>query len=144
MDYVTEDRDLEYWRPYIGQSNNPKHRIAQHIRAIRSGDTNTLHYYIISKGEGYRRANFLKLWTLTLPDGIDTMVHITLNNVLEMVMARAFQSLAPGLLLDSFGPSNDGLPYIFKGLNIMPPPSSGAITIALYSPSIYRATAEFN
>lgn len=117
---MTDDRDENYWRVYIGQSKNPIHRIRQHIHAIYSGNSETLHYFIINRGKGYRRAGFVKLWSLIMPDYINSAVNITLNNVMEMIMARAFQSLPPKELLDVFGPPDEGT-YTFIGLNIMSP-----------------------
>jgi hypothetical protein len=93
LDYVSDDRDPDYWRPYVGQSSNTEQRIAQHVRAIRTGDTDTLHYFVIRRGDGHRTANFVRLWTVSLPESVDPAINTALNNILEMIMARSFQSL---------------------------------------------------
>lgn len=120
LNIVTDDRDENYWRIYIGQSKNPIHRIRQHVRAIHSGNSDTLHYFVINQGKGYRRASFVKLWSIMMPDYVNSAVNITLNNITEMTMARAFQSLPPKELMDVFGPPDEGA-YRFIGLNIMSP-----------------------
>lgn len=120
LDFVTDARDKTYWRAYVGQSKDPPHRLRQHIRAIQCGKSDTLHYYVISKGDGFRTANFVKLWSIGLPDGLDPAIKITLNNIMEMVMARSFQSLPPEQLYDAFGPPEEGT-YSFFGLNIISP-----------------------
>ncbi|GIC92158.1 uncharacterized protein Aud_008619 [Aspergillus udagawae] len=121
LDYVTDDRDPDYWRPYVGQSSNTEQRIAQHVRAIRTGDTDTLHYFVIRRGDGHRTANFVRLWTLALPENVDPVINTALNNILEMIMARCFQSLPPEELTRVFGRPRDGFTYSFRGLNLISP-----------------------
>lgn len=63
----------------------------------------TLHYYLIWKGNGHRTADFIRLCTLILPDGMDEGILAIFNNILVMVMARVFQSLPPKTLEEWFG-----------------------------------------
>ncbi|KAL5338938.1 hypothetical protein BJX70DRAFT_398139 [Aspergillus crustosus] len=119
MDYVTDSRDLKYWRVYIGQSKNPPSRISQHIRNIINGHDDTLHYYVILQGKGYRSANFIRLWTLVCPDYVPSSVQDIFANILEMVMCRAFESLPKGVLEEYFGHLSDKSSNL--GLNIIPP-----------------------
>ncbi|KAG2022220.1 hypothetical protein GB937_004315 [Aspergillus fischeri] len=95
LDYVSDDRDPDYWRPYVGQSSNTEQRIAQHVRAIRTGDTDTLHYFVIRRGDGHRTANFIRLWTLALPENVDPVINNALNNILEMIMAPIRAEIKP-------------------------------------------------
>ncbi|KAK1146092.1 hypothetical protein N8T08_003740 [Aspergillus melleus] len=90
LDYVTDCRTPDYWRSYVGQSHNTPERITQHIREIRSGASHTLHYFVIKSGGGHRVANFMKLWTLVLPENFDPIIEDVLTNLLEMAMARSF------------------------------------------------------
>lgn len=101
----------------MGQSENPRHRIGQHIRAMSNNEANTLHYFILSKGRGYRIANFIRLWTMRCPSYADIAVPMILANIMEMFMARAFESLAPGILEKFFGTAK----YSGIGLNVVPP-----------------------
>ncbi|KAL4908410.1 hypothetical protein BDW74DRAFT_175093 [Aspergillus multicolor] len=118
MSFITDDRSADYWRPYVGQSHHPKHRIMQHITAILNGEDSTLHYYIVAQGAGHRSVNFIKLWTLVWPDHIDEQTPLVFANILEMFMARCFQSLAPGILKEYFGSETE---YSGTGLNVVPP-----------------------
>ncbi|KKA22591.1 hypothetical protein T310_3382 [Rasamsonia emersonii CBS 393.64] len=79
LNFVKDDRDEKYWRPYVGQSENPLLRIKQHKNIINLA-CDTLHYYVIWKGDGHRWANFIRLWTLILPEGMDESIHIVFNN----------------------------------------------------------------
>jgi hypothetical protein len=63
LDFVTDIRDDSYLRFYVGQSTCIGLRIREHIRAILTGNLDTLHYYILQLGNGQRNANFLRLWT---------------------------------------------------------------------------------
>lgn len=83
-------------RPYVGQSSNTEQRIAQHVRATGTGDTDTLHYFVIRRGDGHRTANFTRPWTLALPENVDPVINTALNNILKMIMAR---SLSEGSIL---------------------------------------------
>ncbi|KAB8219620.1 hypothetical protein BDV33DRAFT_191895 [Aspergillus novoparasiticus] len=121
LSFITDDRNADYWRPYVGQSVDPKRRMRQHLMAIINGAESTLHYYIIAKGAGHRAINFIKLWTLVWPDYINKHISMVFANILEMFMARCFQSLAPGILEEYFGKaeySGTGLNRLGHGHNI--------------------------
>ncbi|KAE8418675.1 hypothetical protein BDV36DRAFT_308414 [Aspergillus pseudocaelatus] len=120
LDFVTYIQSSEYWRPYVGQSNQPIERIPQHIRAIHNGSENSLHYYIIKQGNGSRRANFIRLWTIPFPPNTDKAVKMVFENFLEKIMCRAFQSLPAKTLELFFGPCPQGQ-YSGMGLNIVTP-----------------------
>ncbi|KAF4186711.1 hypothetical protein CNMCM7927_005255 [Aspergillus lentulus] len=117
LSFVTDDRNAAYWRGYVGQSENPRNRIMQHLRAIINSEQSTLHYYIVAKGAGHRAINFMKLWTLVWPDHVNKHIPMVFANILEMFMARCFQTLAPGILEEYFGKGE----YSGTGLNVVPP-----------------------
>lgn len=125
MDIVTDLRNKEYWRAYPGQSKDPSERIKIHNRQILRGSTSTLHYYVISQGQGYRAANWLKLWEVPKGLQLSSAFRAVALNDLEMTMCRAFQSL-PGSILEAYyGPIEDGKYYSNLGLNIIPPVLQG-------------------
>jgi hypothetical protein len=117
LSFVTDDRNAAYWRGYVGQSENPRNRIMQHLRAIINSEESTLHYYVVGKGAGHRAINFMKLWTLVWPDHVNKHIPMVFANILEMFMARCFQTLAPGILEEYFGKAE----YSGTGLNVVPP-----------------------
>ncbi|KAJ5424671.1 hypothetical protein N7445_010644 [Penicillium cf. griseofulvum] len=125
VDIVTDSRNSEYWRAYPGQSKDPPCRIKIHNRAILRGSKSTLHYYVIAQGQGYRAANWLKLWEATKDTQLPCTSRAVSLNILEMAMCRAFESL-PGSILEAyFGPREDGKPYSNLGLNIISPVFQG-------------------
>ncbi|KAL2808971.1 hypothetical protein BJX63DRAFT_374686 [Aspergillus granulosus] len=67
-------------------------------------------------GSGYRAINFLKLWTLVAPEHVHKHFCMVFANIMEIFMARAFQSLPPGVLEQYFGCDN----YSGTGLNAVP------------------------
>lgn len=124
LDFVTHIQRPHYWRPYVGQAGEPKYRLPQHNAAIRSGSEKSLHYWIVKQGQGLRRANFIRLWTIPFPTRVDTLVKLVFENFLEMIMCRAFQSLPSLILEEIFGPcpqaQNQGH-YSGMGLNVVSP-----------------------
>ncbi|KAJ9490589.1 hypothetical protein VN97_g2662 [Penicillium thymicola] len=125
-DFITDSRDMEYWRGYVGQASVLAIRISQHCSAIRSGKSNTLHHHIVTKpsAAGYRYANFIRLWTIDFPSYTQSSTKEVFENVLEMSFTRAFQTLAPSILELYFGPCSEGS-YSRLGLNIIPPLMQG-------------------
>lgn len=113
-----------YLRPYVGQSSQPKYRIPQHTREIVKGSANSLHYYILKNGEGSRSANFIRLWAIASPPRTDGTIKLVVENFLEKVMCRAFQSLPAETLEQTFGPCPQGQ-YSGTGLNVITPLAQG-------------------
>ncbi|KAJ5833195.1 hypothetical protein N7474_001506 [Penicillium riverlandense] len=127
LDYVIDVRFDNYWRSYVGQSNDTHQRVSYHIRQIKNGAYNTLHYFVIKRGEGSRVPNFIKLWRLVLPRSVDPAVREVCSNVLEMGMTRAFQSLPPKELENAFGAPLEGEDgFSFVGLNLISPLLQGS------------------
>lgn len=140
LDYVTDDNDITFWRPYVGQSKILAFRIHQHMRAWNKNKRNTLHYYFVSEGAGYRRENFLRLWSLPVEvvnDIAAKSYRILLNNVSELLMCKAFDSLPNMVRNELF--SREFLPFgrvmeefllggtsLSTGLNVLPPVFQGA------------------
>ncbi|QKX64287.1 uncharacterized protein TRUGW13939_11460 [Talaromyces rugulosus] len=63
LNFVTDTRCQEWFRLYVGQTNEPQRRIVnQHIQKSLKGSTKSLHYYMIWLGNGDRRVNFIRLW----------------------------------------------------------------------------------
>lgn len=122
LNAVFDDRDRHYVRFYVGQSADPSERVSQHKKAVKNGMNDTLLYYIIWKGDGHRHGKFLRLWTLVLPEVHGEAIHAIFNNILEMVMAYAFQSLPPATLRTWFGGQTS---YAGVGLNVIPPVYQG-------------------
>ncbi|KAJ5207449.1 hypothetical protein N7491_001921 [Penicillium cf. griseofulvum] len=121
-DFITDSRDLKYWRGYVGQASALAIRIPQHCSAIRTWKNNTLHYHIVTKpsAAGYRYGNFIRLWIIQFPNCTQTSTKEAFENVLELSFTRAFQTLAPSILEIYFGPCPEGS-YSSLGLNIISP-----------------------
>jgi len=118
LDYIKDDRNKDYWRPYVGQTSNPAKRINKHFEAFKRAKNQPLHYFIASKGRGHRSMNVIRLWSLPNGDCInDGQSRILLSNILETVMCRAFQSLPRTVLQEFFGDQE----FATTGLNIVPP-----------------------
>jgi hypothetical protein len=66
LDFVTDDRDPQYVRTYVGQSSQSIFWLVEHISWIRRGGFTSLHYYILQAGFGHRSANFIRLWTFQI------------------------------------------------------------------------------
>src|ERR1700744_6454356 len=58
LDFVTDDRDKNYVRFYVGQSLTILSRVDEHICRIEEGSCRTLHYYISQLGHGNRKPRF--------------------------------------------------------------------------------------
>lgn len=114
----------DWHRFYVGQTNHTRRRIPFHISQILSGSLAALHYFICSRGQGFRTATMLKLWEIPEQNS-DTNSNLewdeAFSNVLEMGFCRAFQSLAAKILEFYFGPLQNGLEYANVGLNVLSP-----------------------
>ncbi|GIJ84591.1 hypothetical protein Asppvi_003438 [Aspergillus pseudoviridinutans] len=125
LDFVLDDRNPDYWRAYVGQSNNPMLRISQHIRNIRDRKRDSLHYYIIWKGGHFRSANFIRLWSIPYIAIDSPEIQLIAQNILEVGMCYAFHSLPPATLERIFGLVVDN-PYKGMGLNVVSPLLQGS------------------
>ncbi|CAG8101590.1 unnamed protein product [Penicillium olsonii] len=125
-DFITDRRDEGYWRGYVGQASILATRISQHCSAIRTGRNDTLHYHIVTSpsAAGYRYSNFIRLWVIRFPVSTEAATKEAFQNILEMSFTRVFQTLAPSVLEQYFGPCPEGS-YSTLGLNIVPPLTQG-------------------
>ncbi|RMJ21974.1 hypothetical protein PHISP_07151, partial [Aspergillus sp. HF37] len=112
---VTDTAESTYWRPYIGQSSNLHRRFSQHRQAFNQKDESALNYFIMSR-HGSRQLNFMLLWKIS-EDKLKR--DDTLNNLLEMLMCLAFQSLPLPQQLRGILP--DYHPTATTGLNVVSP-----------------------
>lgn len=119
LDYVTDTRCDNYVRLYVGQSIKSSRRILiDHAQSILQGRCTSLHYFIVWLGNGHRRANFLRLWSLPheLKNSPERQV---LSNILETLFIRVFQtdhgSCSPRRA------NSDGATSLRFGLNILSP-----------------------
>ncbi|KAM5378165.1 hypothetical protein ACJZ2D_004623 [Fusarium nematophilum] len=128
VDGVLDRRMPEYIRFYVGQSSRVSTRISiDHVREIRNGSTRHLHYFVLARGHGNRSAHFLRLWSdKNAPNTSNESGSASpearkrsslIQNVLEAVFCRAFESLPPQVLNPLFG---EGA-YSYVGLNILSP-----------------------
>lgn len=95
-----------------------KRSILDHIHAVLLSMTNTLHYYIVWRGNGHRSSNFITLWAFPQPLPQDEITKIQ-RSFLEMVFCYAFRSLRHSTLEQVFG--NMGDPEADIGLNVLCP-----------------------
>ncbi|KAL8767343.1 MAG: hypothetical protein Q9209_006106, partial [Squamulea sp. 1 TL-2023] len=103
LDFVTDDRDVDYCRFYVGQSTGLEARMSEHSKEIYSGSVKSLHYYICALGNGHRTPNFIRLFTLTESKATEISISnehdmLLLLNLLETINAVGFRSLPKGLL----------------------------------------------
>ncbi|KAJ5083337.1 hypothetical protein N7456_012764 [Penicillium angulare] len=95
MDFVTDDRNDEYFRPYVGQSFEPQKRIRQsHKRDIQENSHFSLHHFILWIGNGHRTAHFIRLWSLPRfnTDEKNNQWIKAKMNLLEALFRKAFQA----------------------------------------------------
>ncbi|KAB8210838.1 hypothetical protein BDV34DRAFT_220017 [Aspergillus parasiticus] len=124
--FVTDVRQIDWWRMYCGQCFLAWRRImCQHTQAILRSSTSSLHYYILWIGNGNRTAHFFKLWEFP-EDTLDDSWYQIRSNILEAVFCKAFRT-HHGMLnridcLDSRTKS--------YGLNIMTPLVQGYVTLS--------------
>ncbi|KAJ5832070.1 hypothetical protein N7474_000381 [Penicillium riverlandense] len=121
--YVTDDRNDEYFRQYVGQSFQASVRIrGDHRRDIQEGHHTSLHHFILWIGNGHRTANFIRLWTLPQSgsEKENKQWADTKMNLLEALFFKAFRT-HHGFLNRPHG--DESLFGQFKsfGLNVMTP-----------------------
>ena len=85
------------------------------------GSHKTLHYYVLSRGTGYRTARFIRLWNLDNPEVDDETDQKLMHDILEMVFCRVFQTLPAKVLGTYFDGLSEGQAFANVGLNVMPP-----------------------
>ena len=111
--FVSDDRDDQYLRFYIGQATVLVFRIYYHSLAILKGKADTLQYYILQLGNGSRTANFLLLWDLLVEVQRVPQHRSLMQNFLQMLFCRVFESLPGSILHEFFGfSSNDTGEYL--------------------------------
>ncbi|KFA72307.1 hypothetical protein S40288_02447 [Stachybotrys chartarum IBT 40288] len=126
---ASQSEDEEPWPDSAGYADytfKTRQRIPYHITRILAGSQETLHYYILSCGGGYRRAHIIRLWSLeptspTTAGSAPGRIRNHFQDVLEMVFCRAFQTLAAATLEQYWGPAPAGVKYANVGLNVLPP-----------------------
>ncbi|KAI1277581.1 hypothetical protein F5Y07DRAFT_407170 [Xylaria sp. FL0933] len=92
LDFVTDDRDPQWLKLYVGQYTVAVRRILrQHSQSILNGSYESLHYFILWMGNGHRAANFLRLWQF--PDSPTDPWYKVRANILEYCFCKAFRSL---------------------------------------------------
>lgn len=146
VDIVLDDRNSEYWRAYVGQTQTPAKRIRNHVRGAMKKQPDTLHYYVIWKGCGHRSMNFLHLWTMDnmsnpfkdVFEDIEGPMFL-FSNILEMSFARAFESLPIATLEMYFNKPDQ--PFSGLGLNILAPLMQG-ISATLHIRQTFALRAE--
>lgn len=118
LDYITDSRCQAYLRAYVGQSEDGYSRIfLEHTQAILQGKNDTLHYFIPWIGNGYRSANFIKLWELK-PDSYTEYEREAVADILETLFCLFFQTISEPLLLSGHCQPQSGSSF---GLNVVPP-----------------------
>src|SRR5438034_855938 len=122
--FVKDERNPNYWRGYVGQASKPRVRIQQHFDAYTDKKTHTLFYFILSKDRYFRSLSVAQLWSIPIDasegDQVAKERHLLYNNLLEMVMCRAFQTLSNLSLREFFG-DQELDQYANIGLNVLPP-----------------------
>ena len=121
LDYLTDDRDDEYCRFYVGQSINMPSRIRSHVVALLRGSVESLHYYIFALGKGSRKSHFLRLFRLSKTRGTSNSDTTLRLSMLEMIMALAFRSLPEELLAEYSRPSKRPAKTQTVHLNVLSP-----------------------
>ncbi|KAI4593066.1 hypothetical protein KJ359_010153 [Pestalotiopsis sp. 9143b] len=92
VDYITDSRRPDYVRTYVGQCReNNRRLLRQHAQCMLQGSFETLHYYILWLGNGFRTANFLQLWEFPAGQELSNWYEIKAN-ILEAVFCRALCS----------------------------------------------------
>ncbi|KAH8821080.1 hypothetical protein F5884DRAFT_867049 [Xylogone sp. PMI_703] len=112
--FITDDRNLQYFRSYVGQTKCARNRIVYgHIQSNLNGDYTTLFYFIAWLGNGHRILNFRRRWSPVSED--DSIWRQVKYNLLESLFCKAFESHHGSL-------NSNGTPILGGfGLNILSP-----------------------
>lgn len=122
LDAITDDRDVDYLRLYVGQSKGLENRIYDtHRLEILMFSTKSLHYFILWLGNGHRKDRFLQLWSVPEGTAWDDWQQIRFN-LLESLFCRVFSTHHGSLLPLEDVATATGLGY---GLNIISPLMQG-------------------
>ncbi|KAJ5715261.1 uncharacterized protein N7483_012442 [Penicillium malachiteum] len=65
LDFITDNRDWEWYRLYVGQCINSLRRIINgHAQQILKAEYGSLHHFMVWLGNGSQSANFIRLWMI--------------------------------------------------------------------------------
>ncbi|KAH8807142.1 hypothetical protein F5884DRAFT_751732 [Xylogone sp. PMI_703] len=105
LNFIKDIRNENYLRFYVGQTVNARRHISERLSSILHGSSESLHYFICSRGNGHRTATFLKLWEIpaSSENSTSSAWYQAVSNILEMAFCRAFQSLPAKSLEICFG-----------------------------------------
>lgn len=106
VDGITDNctRHDKYTGFYVDQSfQSPVHVSIEYDGEIRTGNTRTLHYFTLTRGQGHRHAHSLRLWGISDPTtdrlgSVEKARFLPLQDVLEMIFCRAFEPLLRTIL----------------------------------------------
>jgi hypothetical protein len=91
LDFVTDSRDREWLRLYVGQCVEVLRRVVNgHAQSILKTSIDSLHYFMIWLGNGSRSANFIRLWKVEEHED-DDWKKIRMN-LLEALFCQAFST----------------------------------------------------
>lgn len=91
LDFITDSRDREWLRLYVGQCVEVLRRVINgHAQSILKASIDTLHYFMIWLGNGCRSANFIRLWKVE--DYEDDDWKKIRMNILEVLFCQAFST----------------------------------------------------
>ncbi|KAL1859594.1 hypothetical protein VTK73DRAFT_7567 [Phialemonium thermophilum] len=122
LDAITDDRDKNYLRLYVGQSKGLPNRIFDtHRLQMLMFSTKSLHYFIVWLGNGHRQARFVQLWAVPEGTAWDSWQQIRFN-LLESLFCRAFSTHHGSVLPPEDVAAAHCLGY---GLNIISPLMQG-------------------
>lgn len=106
LSYITDTRNRQHLRFYIGQLKKLSIRIQQHIYAMSQEHNTALHYHVTLKYPKYLSANFIRLWSMQIST-IDDLAKDCILCILELILDRAFQSFPSKTLEKYFGKLQD-------------------------------------
>ncbi|KAJ5862128.1 hypothetical protein N7455_006196 [Penicillium solitum] len=114
-DIITDSRDMDYWRGYVGQASVLAKFAFLNI-VVQYEPEKTITF----SQAGYRHGNFIRLWIIEFPPCTQISTKEAFENVLEMSFTLAFQTLPPSVLETYFGTCPEGS-YSTLRFNVVPP-----------------------